>query len=153
MVRFLHLVSLASLIACAWSFAPIHTPALIGRNRISSSPSSHLASTTADYDEKIASCKDVLVRTVETKSEDPEIVLQALEDLEKLMRQKRKEEPETAAQEVLDNLTGSWRLVFTTGTKSTQDRFKAKINYFPIKVPYPYTYVLSYHFLYFCGFT
>ena len=119
---------------------PVPNPALIG-SRISSS---HLAaSTTAEYDEKIASCKDVLVRTVETKAEDPDIVLQALEDLEKLMRQKRKEEPETAAQEVLDNLTGSWQLVFTTGTKSTQDRFKAKINYFPIKV-HTHIYIL-YH--------
>lgn len=144
MVRFLLIVSLASWMTCAWSFMPIPNPALIGggvgkSNRICS----HLASTTADYDEKIASCKDVLVRTVETKAEDPDIVLQALEDLEKLMRQKRKEEPETAAQEVLDNLTGSWQLVFTTGTKSTQDRFKAKINYFPIKV-HTHTYIL-YH--------
>ena len=49
-------------------------------------------------------------------------------------RVKRKAEPEKAAQEVLDNLTGDWRLIFTTGTKDTQDRFKAKINYFPLKV-------------------
>lgn len=37
------------------------------------------------------------------------------------------------AQNVLDNLHGSWRLIFTTGTKQTQERFETKINYFPIK--------------------
>jgi len=87
----------------------------------------------ADYDDRIDECKEILVRTADTKSEDPGIVLTALEDLEKLMREKRKAEPETAAQEVLDNLTGDWRLIFTTGTKDTQDRWKAKINYFPLK--------------------
>lgn len=48
------------------------------------------------------------------------------------MRQKRKAEGEGVAQDVLDNLTGEWRLVFTTGTKKTQDR-SGKINYFPLK--------------------
>jgi len=33
----------------------------------------------------------------------------------------------------LENLNGNWRLIFTTGTKSTQERFKRKINYFPFK--------------------
>jgi hypothetical protein len=37
------------------------------------------------------------------------------------------------AKEVLKNLNGSWRLIFTTGTKSTQDKFKTKINYVPFK--------------------
>jgi len=39
-----------------------------------------------DYDEPIANAKAILNRAVETKSEDPELVCQALEDLEKLMR-------------------------------------------------------------------
>jgi len=49
-------------------------------------------------------------------------------------RKKAKAEPDTAPQEVLSNLNGEWRLVFTTGTKESQEKFGAKINYFPIKV-------------------
>lgn len=86
-----------------------------------------------DYDEDIAAAKVILNRAVETKTEDPEEVLTALEDLEKLMRKKRKAEPGTAASEVLSNLNGAWRLVFTTGTKDTQKKIGAKVNYFPIK--------------------
>jgi len=86
-----------------------------------------------DYDEAIEQAKIILNKAAETKSEDPEEVLQALEDLEKLMRQKRKAEPDTSAAEVLKNLNGDWRLVFTTGTKDTQKKLGAKINYFPIK--------------------
>jgi len=86
----------------------------------------------AEYDEKIASCKDLLRIAAVTKTEDPDLVLTALEDLEKLMKQKRKEEGEEVAQQVLDNLTGEWRLIFTTGTKKTQER-SGKINYFPLK--------------------
>lgn len=85
-----------------------------------------------DYDEAIAEAKVILNRAVETKTEDPELVLTALEGLEKLMRKKSKAEPD-AAEEVLKNLNGSWRLVFTTGTKDSQKKFGAKINYFPVK--------------------
>ena len=48
-------------------------------------------------------------------------------------REKRKAEGESVAEQVLANLNGSWRLVFTTGTKSTQERFQTKINYVPFK--------------------
>jgi hypothetical protein len=89
--------------------------------------------TVGEYDEKISSCKEILRKAAITKSEDPEEVLVALQDLEKLMRQKRKLEGVDVAKEVLDGLTGEWRLIFTTGTKKTQDRFKTKINYFPLK--------------------
>lgn len=91
------------------------------------------ASKNNGYDERIAECKKVLIRAAETKAEDPEIVVTALEDLEKLMRDKCKKEP-SAAQDMLDNLTGDWRLIFTTGTKKTQKNFKTKVNYFPLKV-------------------
>ena len=88
----------------------------------------------ADYDEQIQSCTQILNKTVKTQAEDPEVVLQALETLEKVMRSKRKTDTSfTVAKDVLENLNGSWRLVFTTGTKQTQDRFETKINYFPIK--------------------
>jgi hypothetical protein len=48
-----------------------------------------------------------------TKDEDPDQVFEALSNLEKLMREKCKAEAD-AAQRVLDNLNGSWRLVFST---------------------------------------
>lgn len=86
-----------------------------------------------DYDAPIAEAKLILNQAVESKSEDPELVLGALESLEKFMRKKAKAEPKTAAKEILNNLDGEWRLVFTTGTKDTQKKIGAKINYFPIK--------------------
>lgn len=86
----------------------------------------------SDYDEPIAASLDILYSAAETKSEDPEAVVTALEDLEQLMRKKCKAEPD-AAEEVLRNLDGSWRLVFTTGTKETQDKIKKTVNYFPVK--------------------
>lgn len=91
------------------------------------------ATTLNDYDAPIAEAKQLLVRAAETKSEDSDLVVEALEGLEKLMRQKCKAEPDTAPKEVLKNLNGAWRLVFTTGTKKTQDNFKTRLNYFPLK--------------------
>jgi len=85
-----------------------------------------------DYDVPIADAISILNTAAKSKSEDPETVVTALEDLEKLMRQKCKAEP-NAASEVLRDLDGSWRLVFTTGTKTTQDRIKKTVNYFPVK--------------------
>ena len=49
-------------------------------------------------------------------------------------RTKRKTEGELVAKNVLSNLSGEWRLIFTTGTIDTQKRIKGKISYFPIKV-------------------
>jgi hypothetical protein len=54
----------------------------------------------------------MLVTAAETKQEDPELVVQALVDLEKLMREQCKIESDTA-QRVLDQLNGSWRLIFS----------------------------------------
>jgi len=87
----------------------------------------------ADYANQIVECNNILYRAASTRNEDPELVLSALEKLEKLYREKRKTEGETVAKQVLFNLNGDWRLVFTTGTKSTQDRFQTKINYVPFK--------------------
>lgn len=85
-----------------------------------------------EYDEPIAEALEILYKAAETKKEDPELVFGALEDLEKLMRQKCKAEPD-AASDVLENLNGDWRLIFTTGTRESQKKLGAKINYFPIK--------------------
>mmetsp|Transcript_30128 Transcript_30128/g.44645 ORF Transcript_30128/g.44645 Transcript_30128/m.44645 type:complete len:290 (+) Transcript_30128:77-946(+) len=86
-----------------------------------------------EYDEPIGEAIALLNKAADTKKEDPEIVFGALTDLEKLMRMKRKAEPDTAAAAVLSNLNGDWRLIFTTGTEDTQKKIGAKINYFPIK--------------------
>jgi hypothetical protein len=77
-------------------------------------------------------CLDILTRAAETKSEDSEIVVQALIDLERLVRIEAKQNNELYASELFRYLNGSWRLIFTTGTKKTQDKI-GKINYFPIK--------------------
>jgi len=66
--------------------------------------------------------------------EDPEEVCDALDSLEKTMRQRcRESEDGSAARQVFDALDGEWRLVFTTGTVDTQKKFGKKVNYFPIK--------------------
>jgi hypothetical protein len=88
---------------------------------------------TTEYDTAIDEAKAVLNRAAQTKREDPELVMNALQDLEKLMRQKAKADAKTAEQ-MLSSLNGNWRLVFTTGTKDTQKKIQGKINYFPLKV-------------------
>jgi hypothetical protein len=37
------------------------------------------------------------------------------------------------AEALLKNLNGSWRLIFTTGTKETQKKWGRKVSYFPLK--------------------
>ena len=37
------------------------------------------------------------------------------------------------AEALLKNLDGSWRLIFTTGTKETQKKWGRKVSYFPLK--------------------
>ena len=114
------------------SFAPLSSLSSPSISR--ARPGTYLHAATTEYDEQIASCNAILSKAAETKNEDPEIVLEALESLEKLMKAKRKQDKKKeVAQDVLDNLNGSWRLIFTTGTKKTQERFETKINYFPIK--------------------
>jgi hypothetical protein len=76
-----------------------------------------------------------LTQAAETKAEDSDAVVQALLDLEQLSRQAAKltkDNDNPYAKEMLHNLHGSWRLIFTTGTVNTQKRL-GKINYFPLK--------------------
>ena len=85
-----------------------------------------------DIDTKIASCKAILVKAADTKKEDSETVVQALLDLEKLQRKKAKEEGDVVGEEMKTQLNGDWRLIFTTGTAKTQEKY-GSVNYFPIK--------------------
>jgi hypothetical protein len=82
-------------------------------------------------DSKISEAKAILVKAAETKQENSELVIQALVDLEQLQRQKAKMDP-TVALDMKEKLTGDWRLIFTTGTANTQEKY-GKINYFPLK--------------------
>jgi hypothetical protein len=90
---------------------------------------------TEDATERIASATVFLTRAAETKAENSDLVVEALLDLERLTRQQVKENPQLA-QQTLEALAGnggrSWRLIFTTGTVSTQEK-RGRVNYFPIK--------------------
>lgn len=92
---------------------------------------------TTEYDERIKETLEILYDAAENKPDETEKVFNALVDLEKLQRQKRKAEAaagtDTTATEMLKNLKGDWRLVFTTGTGDTQKKIGGRINYFPIK--------------------
>ena len=95
-------------------------------------PDGTKSSAVTEFDDEINECIKILNSAANTTSEDPEEVVTALEDLEQLARKKAKADP-SFAQDVLTNLNGSWRLIFTTGTKTTQDRIQKTVNYFPIK--------------------
>jgi hypothetical protein len=81
--------------------------------------------------QQISEYEAILERTAETKQEDSDTVGEALTNLEKIMRKAAKED-QTVATNMLKQLNGDWRLVFTTGTAKTQERF-GKVSYFPIK--------------------
>ena len=85
-----------------------------------------------DLDERISSAIKLLELAAVTKAEDGELVVNSLLLLEKDVRAKAKADP-GVAEEVLKNLNGAWRLVFTTGTIDTQKKIKGRINYFPVK--------------------
>jgi len=99
---------------------------------------SAIETTAENVDADITAAKEILNKAADSKKEDPEIVMEALLKLEKLMRQKAKEEQQegtissAVGEEIKSQLHGNWRLIFTTGTANTQNKY-GKINYFPIK--------------------
>lgn len=110
----------------------------------SSSEEQEVSTSLGTIDEQIDLAMIVLNNAAETKAEESDDVVDALLDLEKLMRQKNKENL-SAADDTLDALCGydkgqqqggggaSWRLIFTTGTIKSQEKNKGRINYFPLK--------------------
>lgn len=94
-----------------------------------------------NIDDDIIKCTTLLNKAAETKAEDPDLVLESLMSLEQLMKTKRKSSSSSSdssddysvSRNIVEKLNGSWRLIFTTGTKKTQERFETRINYFPIK--------------------
>jgi hypothetical protein len=77
----------------------------------------------------------ILKRAANDKSVEPEIVLQALLDVEQQSRIFAIQQERSYAENMLQQLYGDWRLIFTTGTVKTQKELLggAKINYFPLK--------------------
>ena len=112
----------AAVNVAAFSTAPAARP--VWTSALGSTASSEVAS---EIDKKLSFLKSA----AETKSEENDAVVQALLDLEQLSRKVAKLD-ESYAQDMLKNLNGSWRLIFTTGTVNTQKRM-GKINYFPLK--------------------
>ncbi|KAM3574174.1 hypothetical protein VYU27_003893 [Nannochloropsis oceanica] len=84
--------------------------------------------------ETVDEAKRVLVEASQTRKVAPELVGAAISFLEKSARKGKKspEDGEKEAEELLRKITGRWRLIFTTGTKGTQNTI-GKINYFPVK--------------------
>lgn len=81
----------------------------------------------------VTAATEVLRVAAVSKDTDPEEVVSSLQSLEKGMRKLARNDP-SVAEATLQALDGAWRLVFTTGTATTQKRLGgAKINYFPIK--------------------
>ena len=85
---------------------------------------------------RMEASKQLLYKAAETKQEDPDAVIDALLDLEKLSKKANKADP-SRSEETLRALSEggvSWRLIFTTGTIETQRKLgDTKINYFPLK--------------------
>lgn len=86
-----------------------------------------------DYESVIASSISKLMKARDRSNEvEPMSVLEALVTLERtLPKQNKVDEGQTNA-ELLSNLKGAWRLVFTSGTVDFQKKI-GKINYFPVK--------------------
>lgn len=124
------------------SYAPLHFTRTCIRPTLQSlllPKSALLASTSASSSsspsltDEIQANLNLLYRAAETKQEDSDAVFEALQQLEKQMRQVAKQNPSFST-EIYQQLTGRWRLVFTTGTAETQKRNNGnRINYFPLK--------------------
>jgi hypothetical protein len=91
-------------------------------------------STAASSSTEIQEATQLLYRAAETKLENPDRVLDALELLEKDAKQQFKANPAAFSQDILNNISGDWRLIFTTGTKERQQKSGGRVNYFPLKV-------------------
>ncbi|KAL3801041.1 hypothetical protein HJC23_002334 [Cyclotella cryptica] len=108
-------------------------PTLCSKPFSTTSYLSSTATTTTPPETEITEAKAILSRAAETKLEDPDKVMSALESLEKHCKAKFKQDPATFSKDILDNISGEWRLIFTTGTKERQKKAGGRVNYFPLK--------------------
>lgn len=74
-----------------------------------------------------------MCRAAETKLENPDRVLDALSSLENNCKMKFKEDSAAFYQDIINNISGEWRLIFTTGTKERQQKSGGRVNYFPLR--------------------
>ncbi|KAL9181203.1 hypothetical protein ACHAXT_010008 [Thalassiosira profunda] len=98
-----------------------------------SSSALRLSSTTTASSVEIEEAKQLLCRAAETKLENPDRVLDALTALEQNCKSEFKADPSAFSKDILDNISGEWRLIFTTGTKERQKKSGGRVNYFPLK--------------------
>lgn len=106
---------------------PFITPSTKRNSCLASAPAA------AASDTEIQDAKALLCRAAETKLENPDRVLDALECLERNCKQKFKEDSAAFSKDIMDNISGEWRLIFTTGTKERQKKSGGRVNYFPLK--------------------
>ena len=127
------LLSCLSLFSAVSAFST-HCPTSI-RLRTSSTLflSSTATATASASDVEIQEAKALLCRAAESKLENPDEVLDALSSLESNCKKKFKEDPAAFSQDIMDNISGEWRLIFTTGTKERQKKSGGRVNYFPLK--------------------
>lgn len=92
-----------------------------------------LASTTTTVSNDVQEAKQLLYRAAETKLENPDRVLDAMISLENNAKIQLKEDSGALAKDIMDNISGDWRLIFTTGTKERQEKSGGRVNYFPLK--------------------
>ncbi|KAL3761908.1 hypothetical protein ACHAW5_006137 [Stephanodiscus triporus] len=100
---------------------------------LSSSSSTTTTTTTASSDAEIREANELLRRAARTKLENPDRVLDALSSLERNCKLKFGEDPVAFGRDIMDNISGEWRLIFTTGTRERQERSGGRVNYFPLK--------------------
>jgi len=115
--------------AVAWTAAPgvVPRPAALCRgssplSRVASGPKCARAASGSPSDPKAA--LETLAQSALTREEEPEAVFDAIRVLEKARK-------EVDGSNFEKQLTGSWRLVYTTGTKQTEGEV-GRINYVPI---------------------
>lgn len=119
------------------SVAAFTTPASPNiRSTISSSAASSIflsSTATESIDVEISEAKEFLCRAARTKLENPDRVLDALNSLERNCKAKFRQDSAAFSADIMDNISGEWRLIFTTGTKERQAKTGGRVNYFPLK--------------------
>ena len=91
------------------------------------------AASVAPAEPDVDAAKQLLCRAAETKREKPSEVVDALYSLERHCKAQFRDDPAAFSEQILANLSGSWRLVLTTGTKERQRKYGKAVAYFPLK--------------------
>ena len=126
------LVSLLLLLLCTASCVSAFSTSPVSFTKRSSS-TLLLASATTTVSNDVQEAKQLLYRAAETKLENPDRVLDAMISLENNAKAQLKEDSAALAKDIMDNISGDWRLIFTTGTKERQEKSGGRVNYFPLK--------------------